>query len=217
MASPFPLAAARVATLRVVLAAAFCLALVPAEEAGATLVGDTIGGALEFDGLSGNWFDPSTWPAPPGSSGSQPSAIVNDPDPSFVELMFSDGTCALCLTNLDVDVDASAIHLRWYLIDPASPTSGGLRGFDVWLDDLDWSDGQSLSGVDIAATSFTGFSASVGPDSIHLHYDGGQDLSTGAPELFATLSILTIPEPSIPILLGLGLGGLALRARCRHS
>jgi hypothetical protein len=165
--------------------------LAVASTSSASILGDSIQGAIEFDGLPGvNFFDPANGQVPAGSSGIQPNAVVIDPDPTFVEFLYTDGTCALCRTNIDVDVDATTILVSVSLID-TDPASN-LAAWNIWIIDIDRTDGGPGGIVDAQVTSsdFTGFSiVAFTADSIHLRYDGGQDLDAGTPNLDALITL----------------------------
>ncbi len=197
---------------------AVLLSLAPVT-AGATLIGDSIDGSIEFSGFAGiTFFDPANGqvPPPPASSGIQPSAIVTDPVLTFPEFVYSDGACEFCVVNIHLDVDANSIILREFLIDPAKPASN-LLGWDVWITNVDFG---GVPVGDVTSSDFIGLTASFTTDSVHLSYAGGDDidpLSMSDPRtervVVLDFIVLPIPEPSTATLVVGGLLFLAGRAR----
>ena len=163
----------------IIFASTFCVVVRPAQ---ATLIGDTVQGEIVFNGFTGNWFDPADHPGhQTGSSGIQPSAVVIDPDPAFTEFFYTDGTCQFCRVNISVDVDATTITIREFLINDSNP-AGNLLGWDIWLTDLDWSGGPGLiQSAVVTSTDFTGFSISFTADALHISYAGGQQIDLSSP------------------------------------
>jgi hypothetical protein len=206
--------------------AALCAFVLTPFAAQATLIGDTIQGEINFLGFPGiNFFDPANGqvPPPPDSSGIQPSAVVIDPDPTFPEFAYTDGTCGGCRVNIHADVDASTVEIREFLINNSNPAIN-ILGWDVWLEDLDWIDNPGeIVGVDITSSDFTGLTTSFTADSVHISYPGGQDIDPNSltdprTELVTLLTLQTvhIPEPASGMLVGFGLLGLVLlRTRSR--
>jgi hypothetical protein len=203
------------------LAAALVLTPAPAR---ATLIGDTIQGALYFPGFSGNWFDPGDHPGQQtGSSGIQPDADVIDPDPTFTEFFYTDGTCPNCRVNISVDVDADTIEITEFLVNEANPATN-ILGWDIWLTGLDWSGPPgSIQSAGVDSTEFTGLTLSFTSTSVHITYAGGQDIDPGSVtdprnSLAVQISLnspppASVPEPSSFLLLGGGLLGFALSRR----
>jgi len=188
-------------------ALAGAMAFTPAS-ALAGLTEDTISGVLNFNGGPTNWFDQANGNVPGTSSDIQPLAVVNDPDPGFVEFMFLDG-----FTGLNVDVDQSTILVHQFAADDSNNNGGtaGSNYFDIWLNDLDFPGGQAIGHVGVLSNQFPGLQVTFGAHSVHLSLPEFSPLPHGG--LQALLSIAPVPIPGAVWLgaLGLGLVGWAKR------
>ena len=178
-----------------------------ASPASASLIGDTIGGELNFDGFSENFFDPANGLVPGGSSGIQPQAVVNDPDAAFVEFQFLDGS-----SGINVDVDENSVTINQFAV-------GGsffANGWTITLTDLDWlgTPGQ-IVGLEVDFDQF-GLTTAFGPDSLTFNWEGDDFPVDG---LTAEFAIITahLPEPGTLALLGVGLLGLGVAAGRRRK
>jgi hypothetical protein len=180
----------------------------------ATLVGDSIHGEINF-AITGtdNFLDPVFGHVPSPNSGIQPWASVTDLDGSYFEFEYTNGPAGR--VNLDIDVDATTITIREFLISALEPADP-VHGWDLWLSDLEFGGpGGVIPGVAILSTNFAGLSVSHTDHEIHVSYAGGQGIASLDDTLFA--NIIITPEPGTALLLGLGLAALSRRGRARSA
>ena len=145
---------------------------------------------------------------PPGSSGIQPSAIVDDVDAAFVEFQYLDG-----FSGINVDVDAETISVDQFLA--AGP--GGAGSWDIVISDLIWANTPGeIVGLNIVNDTFAGgLTTDFTASSVSLSFTGGFLTVDGFQAEIELITRHDIPVPAPVALLGLGLVALGAAGRRR--
>jgi hypothetical protein len=163
------------------------------------MAGDTITGALNFGGFGAtNFFDPANGWVPGGSSGSQPSAVVTDPDGSFFEFMFLDG-----FSGINVDVDDTTILVHQFPVGGESVANS----WDIYLAGFD----PDITDIVLTSNTIPGLTWSLtdAGDGLHVSYAGDHDFGpTSWPDGWQALFTVgaTVPAPGAVVLASLGVG-----------
>ena len=121
---------------------------------------------------------------PAGASGNQPQAIVQDPDPGYVEFMYLDSS-----NGLDVDIDAFSI----FLVEFPVGTPNFLNSWEIDLLGFD----TPISGYSLVSSNFgDSLTISNTVDSFNFVFDGS--IGNVVDGLQAELSVRVgdpVPEP----------------------
>lgn len=203
----------------------------------AGVIGDTVSGTMFFKdfGFLGNMFDAAdidygncpecSVPAPPDSSGIQPSALVTKADTTFPEYIFRD----IGFLDVTVDIDAKTMQVTVQNTN-GTPTLAPF-GWEIVISDIHWNGNPNAltSAFVVDDTNFPGLTASVisGGSAILIDYPGRATgtAGTGPPALAdqvvavyaannqLTATVAFAPEPTSAALLVLAAVGCVMRRR----